>query len=69
MTVNDMIVGKIYLVGDSYGYDIVECLEVNPADTPEGCYGARVRFIKEDREDLIYENPDYGQGKLYIEPR
>lgn len=64
--IKDMVVGKKYLVGDSYGYDRVECIAIIPKETPEGCYGVKIRYLESNTEDLFFENPDYGFS-IYVE--
>lgn len=55
--IKDMVVGKKYLAGDSYGYDKVECIAINPKETPEGCYGVKVHCLDSGKEELFYEMP------------
>lgn len=61
-----MVLGKKYLVGDGLGYDKVECIAINPKETPAGCYGVKVRYLESNTEDLFFENPNYGFS-IYVE--
>lgn len=65
--IKDMVIGKKYLAGDSYGYDKVECIAINPKETPEGCYGVKVRYLDTGFEDLYYENETGCMFSTYVE--
>jgi len=62
-----MVVGAKYLAGDGGGYDRVECLEINPKETPAGCFGVKVKYLDTNNIDFWFENPDYGFS-IYVEP-
>ncbi len=53
-----MQVGKKYYVGDSLGYEKVECLEINPPnnmqDIPDA-YVVKVRYVDSGIEDIFFE--------------
>jgi hypothetical protein len=68
MNLSQMVVGKVYLVGDGMGYDKVECLSVNDEKDfeelgcPQGCTVARIKYLSEDRsgmEDIFVESDGY----------
>ncbi len=62
-----MVVGGFYLAGDGLGYDKVQCLEINPKETPMGCYGVKIKYLDSGNEDIWCENPQYGFS-IYVEP-
>lgn len=53
--IRSMTVGKTYFVGDSYGYDKIECIEINPKETPKGCFGVKVRCLSSNKEEIFFE--------------
>jgi hypothetical protein len=67
MGIRDMVVGGKYLAGDSIGYDVVECLEVNPKDTPIGFYGVKIKYLDSGAVDVWFENNE-SMFTTYVEP-
>ena len=67
--IQSMVVGGKYLAGDSYGYDRVECLEINPQDMPNGYgyYGVKIRYLDSGETDIWFESNDCGFS-IYVEP-
>lgn len=68
--ITGMVVGGKYLAGDSYGYDRVECLEINPKEMPNDCpgvYGVKVRYLDSGQTDIWWETPHCGFS-TYVEP-
>lgn len=65
--IQSMVVGGKYLAGDSYGYDRVECLEINPWETPGGCFGVKIRYLDSGETDFWFESNDCGFS-IYVEP-
>jgi len=66
--------GKRYLVGDSLGYDLVDCVAVMPeylfddGDNEYPVYAVKVRYVETGSEDLFYEAQGYNSN-LYVEER
>jgi len=65
--ISGMVVGGKYLAGDSYGYDRVECLEINPEGTPYGFYGVKIRYLDSGETDIWFEDRHSGYS-TYVEP-
>lgn len=73
VNIYDMQVGRKYLVGDSYGYDEVTCIEVTEEDKKHFAEnGVRAPLVKVRYEngltDIYFEEPDCGSS-TYVEPR
>lgn len=74
LSINDMVPGNKYLVGDSYGYDLVTMIKVpseeeikeHMGEVTPGQY-ALVEF-EDGHTDILFEAYGFGSG-LYIEPR
>lgn len=68
--IRSMEVGKKYLVGDSLGYDKVECIAINPekemSELGYGYFGVKVRYLESGIEDLFFESEGCGFS-TYVE--
>lgn len=68
--IETMKVGKKYLVGDSLGYDKVECIAVNPPEEMKAydypSVGVKVRYLDSGIEDFFFENIGCGFS-TYVE--
>lgn len=56
MGIQQMIVGGRYLAGDSYGYDIVDCLEVMPQYEVDDCvigYAVKIAYCKKQDGAIV----------------
>lgn len=74
LSINQMIPGNKYLIGDGGGYDIVTMVKVPSKKEIIKDFGeytpgeyALVRY-ENNSEEIIFEATGYGSG-LYIEPR
>lgn len=55
MSIKDMVVGNQYYCRDFTEYDLVECLEINPKETPPDCFGVKVKYVVSGETDIWFE--------------
>lgn len=72
MTIGDMIPGRKYLVGNGYGYEVIECVgfSLTQEEWDNHCDGPGV-YVKvrcdDGREDIYFEAAGHEGNYVYVE--